>query len=52
MKLVSIILAFTATFTILSSTSVPSTKPVSSVVELPVQHYDFEDSPIYISVKK
>lgn len=56
MKFVSIILAFTATFTILSSTSVPSkaktnvADPVT--VELPVQHYDFEDSPIYISVKK
>lgn len=56
MKFVSIFLAFTATFAILSSTSVPSKAKTSAAetvtVELPVQHYDFEDSPIYISVKK
>ena len=54
MKLVSIVLAFTATFVVLSSASVPSTAKTSDVVtvELPVQYYDFEDSPIYISVKK
>lgn len=56
MKFVSIFLALTATFAILSSTSVPSKAKTSVAetvtVELPVQHYDFEDSPIYISVKK
>ena len=56
MKFVSIILAFTATLAVMSSTSVPSTaktdKREGATTELPVQYYDFEDSPIYISVKK
>ena len=56
MKLVSIILTFAATFIVLSSTSVPSVPSLPSRVpesiSLPVQHYDFEESPMIISVKK
>ncbi len=55
-KFVSIILALTATIAILSSTSVPSSAKADvreiTDMKLPVQYYDFEDSPIYISVKK
>lgn len=47
MKLLSIILTFTATFAVLSATSVPSL-PIEK--DVPVQFIDFE--PIFISVKK
>lgn len=49
MKFVSFMTVLIATFAILSSASVPATKAEASV---PVQVLDFEDSPIYISVKK
>ena len=49
MKLLSIILAFTATFAVLSSTSVPS---LPTKKDVPVQFIDFEKNPLVISVKK